>query len=166
MNIYRSHLNCCIIANLKTRRRSKTLKGSQRIGGGWIFLKTFPPLFLMKIYPMTLISAGSISLDSTFKHPYFPLFSRTTIRRSPRGNITATACPPRPLAPRLCRATLNSSARRLHSTSWARSSPSSCRSSWMRLSRRVRTAASAWWRDSSLRNRPSRYVESMQRRLS
>jgi hypothetical protein len=26
---------------LKTRRRSKTLKGTQRMGGGWIFLKSF-----------------------------------------------------------------------------------------------------------------------------
>ncbi len=41
MNIHRSHLNCCIIVNLKTRRRSKAFKGSQRMGGGWTFLKTF-----------------------------------------------------------------------------------------------------------------------------
>jgi hypothetical protein len=134
--------------------------------GGRIFLKTFPPLSLMKIYRMSLILAGSISLDNTFKHPYFALSSRTTTRRSPRGNITVTACPPRLLALRLCRATLNSSARRLHSTSWARSSPSSCRSSWTRSLRRVRTAASAWWRDSSPLNRPFRYVQSIQRRLS
>jgi hypothetical protein len=33
--------NCCTIVNLKTRRRSKTLKGSQRMRGGQIFLKTF-----------------------------------------------------------------------------------------------------------------------------
>ncbi len=39
MNIHRSHLNCCTIANLKTRRRSNTLKGFQRMGGGRIFLK-------------------------------------------------------------------------------------------------------------------------------
>jgi hypothetical protein len=34
MNINRNHLNGCTIVNLKTRRRSKTLKGSQRMGGG------------------------------------------------------------------------------------------------------------------------------------
>ncbi len=123
---------------------------------GLVSLKLFGPRSQLKS-PATIL---------ILKYPYFPLFSRTTTRRSPRGNITATVCPPRPLAPRLCRATLNSSARRLHSTSWARSSPSSCRSSWMRLSRRVRTAASAWWRDSSLPNRPSRFVQSKQRRLS
>ncbi len=33
MNIHRRHLNCCIIVNLKTRWRSNTLKGSQRITG-------------------------------------------------------------------------------------------------------------------------------------
>jgi hypothetical protein len=47
--------------------RSNTLKGSQRMGGGVIFLKTFSPLSLMKTYRMSLILAGSISLDSTFK---------------------------------------------------------------------------------------------------
>ena len=35
------------------------------MGGGRIFLKTFRPLSLMKTYRMSLISAGSISLDST-----------------------------------------------------------------------------------------------------
>jgi hypothetical protein len=34
-NEYSPH-PCCTIANLKTRRRSKTLKGSQRMGGGHI----------------------------------------------------------------------------------------------------------------------------------
>jgi hypothetical protein len=38
MNIHHSYLNCCTIANLKTRRRSNTLKGFQRMGGGRIFL--------------------------------------------------------------------------------------------------------------------------------
>ncbi len=41
MNILRSYLNCCIIGNKKTRRRSNTLKGSRRMRGGRIFLKTF-----------------------------------------------------------------------------------------------------------------------------
>jgi hypothetical protein len=42
MNIHRNHLNGCTIVNLKTRRRSKTLKGSQRMGGGGrSFLKPF-----------------------------------------------------------------------------------------------------------------------------
>ncbi len=35
----RSYLNCCTIVNLKTRKRSNTLKGSQRMGDGRIFLK-------------------------------------------------------------------------------------------------------------------------------
>ncbi len=37
------------------------------MGGGRIFLKPSAPLSLMKTYRMSLISAGSISLDSTFK---------------------------------------------------------------------------------------------------
>jgi hypothetical protein len=37
------------------------------MGVGRIFLKTFEPLSLMKTYRMSLISAGSISLDSTLK---------------------------------------------------------------------------------------------------
>ncbi len=41
MNILRSYLNCCTIRNWKTRKRSNTLMGSQRMGGGRIFLKTF-----------------------------------------------------------------------------------------------------------------------------
>jgi hypothetical protein len=39
MNIHRSHLNSCKIVNLKTKMHSKTLKGSQRMGGGRIFQK-------------------------------------------------------------------------------------------------------------------------------
>jgi hypothetical protein len=54
MNILRSYLNCCVIGNLKTRRRSNNLK------------KPSAPLSLMKTYRMSLISTGSISLDSTF----------------------------------------------------------------------------------------------------
>ncbi len=34
-------LNCCTIVNWKTSKRSNTLKGSQRMGGGRIFLKTY-----------------------------------------------------------------------------------------------------------------------------
>ncbi len=53
---------------LKNRRRSHTLKGSHSMGDRRIFLKsrcdTFP---LIKIYWMSLLSAGFISLDSTFK---------------------------------------------------------------------------------------------------
>ncbi len=41
MNIFRSYLNCGTIVNLKTRKHSNTLKCSQRMGGGQIFLKTF-----------------------------------------------------------------------------------------------------------------------------
>ncbi len=41
MNILRSYLNCCTIENWKTMRRSNTLKGSRRMGGGRTFLKTF-----------------------------------------------------------------------------------------------------------------------------
>ncbi len=58
-------VQCCTIVNWKTRKRSNTLQGSQWIGGGRIFLKTFRPLSLMKTYRMSLISAGSISMDSS-----------------------------------------------------------------------------------------------------
>ncbi len=44
-----------------------TFKGLSQDGDGRIFLKTFAPLSLMTTYRMSLISAGSISLDSTFK---------------------------------------------------------------------------------------------------
>jgi hypothetical protein len=37
------------------------------MGDGWIFLKISVPLSLINTYQMNLISAGSISLDSTFK---------------------------------------------------------------------------------------------------
>ncbi len=64
MNILRSYLNCSTIVNWKTRKRTNALKGSRRMGGGRIFLKS---LRNAKIYRMSLILAGSISLDSTFK---------------------------------------------------------------------------------------------------
>ena len=41
MNILRSYLNCSTIVKWKTRMRTNTLKGSQIMGGGRIFLKTF-----------------------------------------------------------------------------------------------------------------------------
>ncbi len=66
MNILCSYLNCSTIVNWKTRKRTNTLKVSQRMGGGWIFLKTFRASLFMKTYRMGLISAKSISLDSTF----------------------------------------------------------------------------------------------------
>ncbi len=50
------------LGNLFTR-----FKDFHRTGGGRIFKKIFPPLSLMKTCRMSLSSAGSISLDSTFK---------------------------------------------------------------------------------------------------
>jgi hypothetical protein len=41
INILRSYLNCSTIVNWKTRKHTNTLKGSQRMGFGRIFLKTF-----------------------------------------------------------------------------------------------------------------------------
>jgi hypothetical protein len=43
------------------------LKGSHKMGDGPIFLKTSAPLSLMTTYRMSLILAGSISLDSTWE---------------------------------------------------------------------------------------------------
>jgi hypothetical protein len=65
MNIHRLHLNSCTIANLKTRRRSNTLKAE--------FSKKSKPKTLpfIKIYRMSLISAGSISLDSAFNKSFW-----------------------------------------------------------------------------------------------
>ncbi len=60
INIHSRHLNCCIIGNGKIRRPSNTLKGSQRMGGMRIFLKTFRDTLFNDDW------AGSISLDSTF----------------------------------------------------------------------------------------------------
>jgi hypothetical protein len=51
----------------QTMWHTKTLKGSHRRWDGLIFLKTSAPHSLMTTYRMNLISAGSISLDSTFK---------------------------------------------------------------------------------------------------
>ncbi len=68
MNILRSYLNWWHNWQLKSRRRSHTLKGSHSMGDGQIFIKkpaaTFP---LINSYRMSLLSAGSILLDSIFK---------------------------------------------------------------------------------------------------
>ncbi len=69
INILQSHLNCSTIVNWKTRKRTYTLKGSQRMGSGWIFLKTFRASLCM-----SLILAGSISLDSTFESINFVIY--------------------------------------------------------------------------------------------
>jgi hypothetical protein len=45
----------------------KSLKGSHRMEDGQIFLKTSAPLSLIENYRMNLLSAGSISQESTFK---------------------------------------------------------------------------------------------------
>jgi hypothetical protein len=59
MNIHLSYLNCCT-----TRRRSNTLKGSQRIWGGQIFLKTFHT----SLFNEDLSNEPNfISLDNTIK---------------------------------------------------------------------------------------------------
>jgi hypothetical protein len=44
---------------------AESLKGSHGMGDERIFFKTTAPLSLMTTYRMSLISAGSISLDST-----------------------------------------------------------------------------------------------------
>ncbi len=59
-------LNCQI-------KNSKTLKGSHRIERGRNFLKISTPLFLIKIYQMRLLSARTISLDSTLIFKKLPM---------------------------------------------------------------------------------------------
>jgi hypothetical protein len=49
----------------------KSLEGSHRIEDRRIFLKTSVALSFINTYVMSLISAGSISLDSTFKFSFF-----------------------------------------------------------------------------------------------
>jgi len=57
----------CAMA-IKKIRRCNTVKDSKRIGGGEIFPENFcVSLSLMATYLMSLILAGSISLDSAFK---------------------------------------------------------------------------------------------------
>ncbi len=67
MNILCSYLNCWPNWQLKNRRRSRTLKGPHSMEDGRIFLKSRHDLPLKNIYKLSLISTGSISLDSTFK---------------------------------------------------------------------------------------------------
>jgi hypothetical protein len=67
MNILRSYLNWWHNWQLKNRRCSHSLKGSHSMGDGRIFLKSCRDALLIKIYRTSLISTGSISLDSTFK---------------------------------------------------------------------------------------------------
>ncbi len=47
---------------------TESLKGSHKMGDGRIFLKTSALLSLIKTFLMNLISAGPISVDSTFKN--------------------------------------------------------------------------------------------------
>ena len=55
------------IANQKTRRRSKTLKGSQRMGGQATFSENLRAAPFNKDNRMSPLLARSISLDNTFK---------------------------------------------------------------------------------------------------
>ncbi len=69
------------IAKYCTRWRG-TFKGLSQNWGPAHFSKTSAPLSSTKTYRMNLISAGSISLDSTFKHsrssaPYFTMWTNT-----------------------------------------------------------------------------------------
>ncbi len=48
MNILRSYLNCYTIVNWKTRKHTNTLKGSRRMGGGRIFLKSLRDISFYK----------------------------------------------------------------------------------------------------------------------
>ncbi len=73
-----SYLNWWHNWQLKNRRRSHTLKGSHSMGDGRIFL---PRRFLLciKIYRMSLVSTGSISLVSTFNDIKTRLFSSSVV---------------------------------------------------------------------------------------
>ncbi len=63
----RSYLNWLLNWQLKNRRRSHSLKGSHSMGDGGFFIKPAATFPLRKAYRMSLLSAWSISLDSTFK---------------------------------------------------------------------------------------------------
>ena len=63
----RSYLNWPHNWQLKSTRRSHTLKGSHEIRDGRILLKHPRDNSFKEAYRTSLISAGSISLDSTFK---------------------------------------------------------------------------------------------------
>ncbi len=63
------------------------------MGDGRIFLaKISAPLPLMKTYPMSLISVGSISLDSTFKTLYFTASCRCKLLSSAADSHRSTPC--------------------------------------------------------------------------
>jgi hypothetical protein len=53
------------------RNGAESLKGSHRMGDGPIFLKASSPHSSMTTYRMNLLSAKSISLDSTFNLAFF-----------------------------------------------------------------------------------------------
>ncbi len=57
-----------LITNSCKRCMARNLQGFSQDGGQDNFFKTFAPLSLIKTYRMSLLSARSISLDSTFKH--------------------------------------------------------------------------------------------------
>ncbi len=67
VNILCSYLNWWHNWQLKSSRRSHNLKGSRSMVDGRIFLKTCRDVSFIKSYRMSLISAGSILLDITFK---------------------------------------------------------------------------------------------------
>jgi hypothetical protein len=58
------------------------LKGSHSMGDGQIFLKTRRDASFIKIYRMSLLSAGSISLDRTFNDDaQLCCFQKCTIKK-------------------------------------------------------------------------------------
>ncbi len=75
------------IVNQKTRRRTKTLKGSLRMGGGRNLLRISAPLPVINSFRTRPLLAWSISMDSTFKtihlassEPYTQLPKSTSVR--------------------------------------------------------------------------------------
>ncbi len=66
VNILRSYLNWWHNWQLKSRRRSHTLKDSHSMGDRRNFLKTRRNVSFNKVLSNEPLSAGSISLDSTF----------------------------------------------------------------------------------------------------
>jgi hypothetical protein len=65
-DFHRRHFNWFQNFQSKTRKRSKTLKGSLRMGGGRNMLKISALLPLIRTFQMNPLLARSISLDSTF----------------------------------------------------------------------------------------------------
>jgi hypothetical protein len=55
---------------LAVRDGAESLRGSQRMGDGQIFLKISAPLSLITIYQINPIPAGSISLDNKYLRVY------------------------------------------------------------------------------------------------